>query len=177
MSLFSKKVYITNNLELAKYIKSLGKDIFKMIDYGNYIISYESLENIILKKNQVQKLAIILNSNNQDTTTAGHWFIMVLDLRLQTALLIDSLYYILKQYPLISKEIKNFCLRNKLELIKWNLKTQQKETNVCGFQVIFYLYYFKNKSIYNFRKLRRLFASLTIRNRELYILKKIKKIL
>ena len=167
-------------MELAEYIKSLGVSYYKMINYGDYIVSYETLKNIKLKKNDIgNKIVIILNSNQNapSNTSVGHWFLILINLKKKSLLMIDSLNYIVRQNSLISKSIKKFCLENNLQLVKWDLQTQQSHTNVCGFQVIFFLHYFKNNSIYNFKKLKQFLIRYKIHNRELYILKKIKNIL
>ena len=174
---FNKKLYITSDTDLFDYIKSMSQTHSELINNGKNIISYESLATIRIEKGKKKKkkTAIILNSNQQNDNNIGHWCIILIDS--SCCLFIDSLNHIFQHNPLICKNIKNFCLNNQLKLINWNLQTQQKQTNICGFQVIFYLNYFKNNSIDCFTKLRKLLATFSIKNRELFILKSINKIL
>lgn len=170
---FTSKKLITSDEDLKTYIKKHPKN-YKYIEDGMSIFPYCKLKFFPSQKIKT-KMAIILNTLNEEElkTQTGHWTILLKFGK--TIIFIDPLTQTIKN-TYFYQEIKNFCKQNKCNLYVGNIKTQSKNSNCCGFFVIFFLNYFANNSLSKFMQMLKVLSSHSLSVRENFVLSKVYKL-
>lgn len=170
---YTSKKLVTSDEDLKTYIKKHPRN-YELIDNGMSIFPYSQLKSFPSQKIKT-KMAIIINTldENELTKQTGHWTIL-LKFR-NTMIFIDPLTQNIKNTNL-HEEIENFAKRNKCMLFTNNIKTQSKDSNCCGFFVIFFLNYFAKNSKAKFVHMLKILSSHSLALRENYILSKAYKL-
>ena len=171
MAKFSKKIFITSNLDLLNYAKS-RKECLNLINCGKNIISLEQLPQFSLKGSRRQKQSIILHVPSAGPSLIGHWCIALLQINRNIVLFIDPLNTVLKTEPSVSTYLDKFCHQNGFTWTDWNLQTQSLTSNCCGLIVMYFLQFFSTHSLKELGNLRKLLKEYSVNLREAMVLRK-----
>lgn len=176
MALFSSALLVTSDDDLKYYLKPLKKH-YKLINSGEFIMNYNLVLEIPLKEmHSKKKKGIILNTLSSDSNIEkGHWVLLLID-PYKNCLLIDSLASTYRNNDNFRKVVNLFCYKHGLKLLLWNVKTQNSNSQSCGFQIIFFLDFFLRKNILGFKHLEFFFKKYTLFYIEKYILSKVYKL-
>lgn len=173
--LFTSRLLLTSDSDLLFYLKK-HTSLYKLIGNGNHVVSYDKLESIQTDFFSVGKYAVILNTLHSVSSpeTTGHWTILLLEVtpRNRNCMYIDSLVNSYKHHKHLADTINRFCAKYKLKLHLWNTKSQRKNTSNCGFQIIFYLFYFYKHGLRGIYKLQTMLQQYSLPTKEYYVLKK-----
>lgn len=180
---FSSKQLITSNSDLIKYLKKIPK-AFRLINRGKFIINFNNLHHISPKDIPGKKMAVIMNSlhsennnnNNNNVGSVGHWILLLFNLKKRECLLIENLDYIYKNRLDIKQAIDMYCTSHNFSLKDYNLKSQNSLAKSCGFQIIFYLWFFACNGLTKFELLKRRLKHYSLIEREKYIIRRAYKL-
>lgn len=172
MATFSKKIFITSNVDLLNYAKT-RKDCLHLLNGGNNIISMEQLPHFNLKKNRNQKKSIILHIPSTGPGSVGHWCIALLQPDRNILLFVDPLNTVLRTEPKVSHYLDKFCCQNGYKWTDWNLQTQSLTSNCCGLIALYFLQFFSSHSLKELGNLRKLLKEYPVLLREAMVLRKV----
>ena len=177
--LFTSRLLLTSDSDLLFYLEK-HPPLYKLINSGNHIVSYDKLESVQTNFMNVGKYAVIVNTLHSDSSPqmTGHWTILLLEAtpHNRNCMYIDSLVNNFKNNKHLSDTINQFCTKYKFKLHLWNTKTQRKNTSNCGFQIIFFLYYFYKHGIMGVYRLQTMLQQYDLATKEYYVLKKAYKL-
>jgi len=178
---FTSKQLITSNNDLINYLKKIPK-AFRLINKGKFIINFDKLHYISPKDISGKKMAIIVNSlhseniNNNDSNdnvnSVGHWILLLFNLQKKECLLIENLDYLYKNRMDIKQSIDMYCTSHNFLLKDFGLKSQNFSAKSCGFQIIYYLWFFAYNGLTKFELLKRRLKDYSLIEREKYILRR-----
>ena len=177
--LFTSRLLLTSDSDLLFYLEK-HPSLYKLIGNGDHIVSYDKLEMIQTNFLNTGKYAVIINTLHSASAPeiTGHWTVLLLEVTPQNrnCMYIDSLVNNYKNNTHLVNVINQFCVKYKLKLHLWNMRTQRKNTSNCGFQIIFYLYYFYKHGLKGMYKLQTMLQQYDLPTKEYYVLKKAYKL-
>ena len=177
--LFTSKLLLTSNTDLLFYLKQKPQ-LYKLIGDGKYIISYNKLNTLQNNFSNTGKYSIIVNTlhSSSPPETEGHWSVLLLEINKNNriCMFVDSLASNLTKNEDLAKNITLFCGVHKLDLHLWKTRTQKNRSNNCGFQIIFFLYYFYKHGIKGMYRLQSMLQQYSLPTKEYYVLKRAYKI-
>ena len=177
--LFTSRLLLTSDSDLRFYLNK-HPSLYKQIDNGKNIINYDELETLQTSFSNTGKYAIVLNTlhSASHSKLVGHWVILLLEITKNTrnCMYIDSLVTSYKSHIHLTDIISRFCAKHKLKLHLWKTRSQRKNTNNCGFQILFYLHHFSNYGLKGMYRLQTMLQQYSLPTKEYYILKKAYKL-
>ena len=171
MALFSSKLLITSDADLRYYLKK-NKKPYNLTQNGGLIFALDQLHSVSKEALLNKKTGIIVNTLQGNAEASfGHWVLLLIN-KAKQCLFVDSLATTFQTNRNLKNTVIAFCTKHNLELFIWRVKSQTERSQSCGFQIIFFLDFFSKYNMAMFCKLRRLLKSFSLKQAELYILRK-----
>ena len=126
---------VTSGQDILDLISNCD-DCKRITNKGNYIISYVHLSNLVPPKRP--KIGIIVNTEHDDSSNIGHWFLCYIHAN-HTMVLADGLNQVETKKPDVLKVIKDFCYLNNLVYTSLNIRCQLQSSQTCGYISCFFL--------------------------------------
>ena len=130
---FSKPCYVTTSKRLKNLLMKC-KRCWKITSNGSFIIPIDSLPLLSFTKLPQTKFFIFLHVSNNERSRkfcTGHWLGLAIYLSQRKCLIFDPANQI-KQWENTMQIIHEFCNKNKLKCIDFNLKCQDEGSYICG---------------------------------------------
>ena len=136
------------------------------------LMSHEHLLNLDITKSKKQKLALIVNSEN-DASVVGHWFVILIWKKY--AIFADGQQKLSSNRGDVMSHIRKFCSKNSLKFINQKLKIQNNNSFKCGFIALFLVAKFSILSFKSFLALRGILNNNSISSNEKFIINFVKR--
>lgn len=171
MALFSSKLLITSDADLRYYLRK-NKRAYSLTQDGRLIFALDQLNSLSKGTLLNKKTGIIVNTLQGNAEASfGHW-VLLLVTKSRQCLFVDSLATSFQTDKNLKNTVITFCSKHNLRLFIWRVKSQTERSQSCGFQIIFFLDFFSKYNMAMFCKLRKLLKSFSLKQVELYILRK-----
>ena len=178
MALFTSDILVTSDLDLTRYLRKYSK-AYNLIEKGKFIVNYDKLLSLSTMYKKKRKYAIVVNTlHSSQKGMTGHWSVLLVE-KVSTSgkcVYIDSLVSSYKSNSGLRNVINKFCNMNELYLDVWNVKTQRLNSNYCGFEIIFFVWYFTQYGLKGIYKLKAMLKKYSLTEIENYILKRAYKL-
>ena len=120
-----------------------------------------------------------MHSSETNIGKIGHWTVLLIERitgKTGRCIFFDGLLSTYRSNEDFKKKIDDFCKYNDLYLDIWNVKTQRLNSNYCGFEIVYFVWYFANHGLKGVYKLKTLLKKYNLFAIENYILKKAYKL-
>ena len=181
MALFTSDVLITSDSDLIHYLSKFKK-AYNAIGKGRFVVNYDKLPQLSRVCKKQKSLAVIINtmhSSETNTGKVGHWTVLLIERipgKTGRCIFVDGLLSNYRSNQDLKKDIDNFCKYNDLYLDVWNVKTQRINSNYCGFEIVYFVWYFAHHGLKGVYKLKTLLKKYRLFGIENYILKRAYKL-
>ena len=168
MASFKDKKWITSNFQLRNLLLQC-KHCKWITMNGSFILPYDKIATLHVPK---RKFSLILNTKKFDDSSSvlGHWISCSFDVKTKIATLHDSLNEIEQSHRVVLDYIKVFCNIHNFKLNILRLKTQASQNVNCGLHSIWFAHKSHKLNANALLKLRRLFQSYTVAQREQFVM-------
>ena len=126
---------VTSGQDIIDLISNCA-DCKQITNGGNYVISYIHLPNLVLPKRP--KIGIIVNTEHDDSSDIGHWFLCYIHAN-HTMILADGLNQVESKKPEVLKAVTAFCYLNNLIYTSLDIRCQLESSSTCGYICCFFL--------------------------------------
>ena len=181
MALFTSDALITSDSDLTRYL-SKSKPAYNAIGKGKFIVNYDNLLHLSNECKKKKRLAIIINCISNSYTSKGkigHWTVLLIEKingNTGRSMFIDSLLSSYRSNKELKSTIDKFCKYNNLYLDVWNVRTQRINSNYCGFEIVYFVWYFALHGLKGIYKIKTMLKKYSLTEIENYILKKAYKL-
>ena len=168
-------LFITTSEQLQTLLNKCSQ-CYSITNKGKNIFVIQELLTFNVFSQKTRKLVIIVNTLDQFVTRdIGHWITIIIDTKLQTAIVIDSLNNYKQTNNETLKSISLFCKRNNLKMKQLYFRAQQINSQKCGYHTIYWTHFAHNNSLKAILKKKKTLSRYSLKNIEKYIVNHVLK--
>ena len=168
-------LFITTCEQLQTLLKKCPR-CYSITNKGNNIFVVKELLTFKISSQKAHQFVIIVNTLDEFLThEIGHWITIIVNTKLHTVLIIDSLNNYKQTNAKTMECISLFCKKNNLKMKQLYLRTQQINSKKCGYHTIYWTHFAHNNSLATILKKKKTLSRYSLENIEKYIVNHVLK--